>query len=271
MQPDGDAKYLTEPRPITPELARRHIAGETLLGTTLWSTGGKTRMLRWEADDAEAFERLRRCASKLSESGARPLIETSPSKHHPGGGHLYLTFTDMIDAAGGHATAEHWAPELCQAKEHWPNGGTRVRLPAGRYRRRDEHGDVDAWCEVWQPGGLHVMGEAAFNLLLTRQTPASWVTIKPPPPKAPRRALSPPADSPWLPPKRRLLKGERDRELTSYAAAMRCKCGMAEDEIFDELCRIRDELCEYVPDDPITDGSLRAKARSAARKFGCDG
>ncbi|HLJ68479.1 MAG TPA: hypothetical protein VKX16_14085, partial [Chloroflexota bacterium] len=272
LKPEGEAKYLTVPAPITTDLLKRHIAGEVMLGSTFKSADGKARSIRWEEDTPDGFARLCKAALKLEESGARPILERSPSKHHPGGGHLYLIFDARIDPAAGFATAMHWAPELSRVPEHWPNGSGRVRLPAGRYRRSDAHGYVDGWCEVWRPGGLHLTQDAAFNLLCERQTPAEWITVSPVPtrqdapiPIASRQRRD--SNGAWQRPDRFIPAGSRDNKLAQFACAMAAKAGMSGHEIFEELRWIRDELCEYVADDLITDASLRAKARSAVQKF----
>jgi hypothetical protein len=262
MQRTGP-KYTTVPGPVTPELVQRHLQGDVMLGSTLRHAGGKTRMLRWEADTPADARWLRAAAATLAASGARPLLEDSPSTHHPGGLHLMLIFDGLVHAGSARATAEHHAPALRDVKEKWPNGAARVRLPAGRYR----HGSVDAWCALWPVGGLKSSESAALELLQSHQTPATWVSVAPEPPPAPRpRSTAPPARG-WLRPTRPLLHGQRDRELTRYAAAMRTKHGMNEDEIVDELRCIVAECCQNVPEDPIREADLISKARSAVRKF----
>lgn len=202
-------------------------------------------------------------AADLAASSAKPILEDSPSLDHPGGLHLMLVFDSLVDVTSSQATAHHWAPELKKVKETWPNGGARVRLPAGRYRRKG----VDAWCAVWEVGGLKQTQGAALELLRTRQTSASWVTITLPASPSPRQRRAARSDTGWLPPARQISKGDGDTSLTRFAAAMAGKAGMSESEIVDELMRIRDECCEYVPGQAITDASLVSKARSAVQKF----
>jgi hypothetical protein len=270
MQPAGEDKYLTCKGAVTADLARRHIAGDILIGARLRHAGGMTRALIWEGETPEAFAQLRHGAAlKLAQSGALPILEDSPSLQHPGSGKLWLIFDGLVDARAALATALHHAPELAACTEHWPNGGKAVSLPGGFY----VHDGVDRWRAVWEPGGIHRTGPDAFALLVRCQTPAAWVTERrgsptveaSAPDRAPSKGHAPCA---WIPPTRSLQNGRRDGELTRYAMAMAGKCGMSEGEIFAELCRIRDELCEQVPDDPITDGALWDKARSAVRKDG---
>jgi hypothetical protein len=52
---------------------------------------------------------------------------------------------------------------------------------------------------------------------------------------------------------------------------MRCKHGMNEDEILEELRCIVAECCQDVPEDPIRDSFLVSKARSAVRKYPAGG
>jgi hypothetical protein len=270
MRPTGSAKYVTVKAPVTPELARRHIAGEVMVGANLKHAGGTTRGLCFDADTPEEKTKLVAAAIACRASGARPLLSDSPSIGHPGSMHLWLIYDQLVDAAAAFATAEKYAPELASFDERWPSN-RRVRLPAGYYRRPGAGG----WCAVWVPGGLHRTGAEAFALLCRELTPASWVpaswvTEKPPParPPAPQRPPSAAAAHAWRPPTRPILNGHRDNALTELAAAMVAKAGMAESEVFDELCRIRDELCESVPGDPIMDSSLLSKARRAVRKYG---
>ncbi len=256
-------KYTTVDGPITPDLAARHIRGEIMLGTSLRHIGGKTRMLRLETDEEEGRALLLDGALALQNASACPIFEDSPSIDHPGGAHLMLIFDSLVDAASARATLLHWAPMLKDVKESWPNGGARVRLPAGRYRRNG----ADAWCAVWQVGGVHRTQKAAFEWLLTCQTPASWVTVTPAPPPAfpPRPQLT--SSGGWIPPTRHIVKGDRDNKLRDFALAMHAKHGMAEEEIVAELTRIRDECCAFDPDDIITDACLIEKARRVARRF----
>jgi hypothetical protein len=269
LQPDGDDKYRTYAGAVTPDLALRHVAGEILIGARLWHAGGMTRALVWEGETPEEFAQLRHgAAPKLADSGARVILEGSPSVHHPGSGKLWLIFHSLVDAAAALATALHRAPELASCGEHWPTGGQAVSLPAGFYARDG----VACWRDIWEPGGIHRTGPKAFAFLEGRLTSASWVTIDAPAPtveaSAPDRPNGARSNGKWIPPTRPLGKGERDEELTRYAMAMAGKCGMSEEEIFEELRRIRDALCEDLPSDPITDGALRSKARSAIRKYG---
>ncbi|GAC1633635.1 MAG: hypothetical protein NVS4B2_19600 [Chloroflexota bacterium] len=177
MCPAGGDKYRTYPGRVTADLIREHMAGTKTIGTTLRHAGHMTRILKWEVDDASVAEKLRTAATKLACAGASPLLEDSPSVHHPGGLHLSLIFDALVDAGAAFATAEKWAPELRGIHERWPCR-KRVRLPGGYYQRPEAEG----WCNVWKPGGLHLHGAQAFELLVQSQTPAAWVTESPPAP-----------------------------------------------------------------------------------------
>lgn len=265
LQPTGKIKCINHSeQPLTPDLIKAMLAGECSPGTTLKYPGGKTRALCLDADDPERARILLDAALKLDGAGASPLLESSPSVHHPGSLHLWLVFDGLVHAAAAYATVIEIVPELRDWPERWPEKGTRVRLPGAYYRRPGAEG----WCQLWRPGGLHLSGERVFTLMLKAQTPASWVTASPPPAPEPVRRSTPArsTSSRWIPPTRPIQQSDQDTSLTGYAMKMADAFGMSEGAIYDELRRITDELCEQIPGDPILDSSLWAKARSAVKK-----
>jgi hypothetical protein len=173
MQPSGLNKYLTVQRPVTQELARKHILGEICLGASLVRVDGATHANCWDADDELGWEVLLAAADALYLSGAIPVLERSPSEDHFGGGHLWLFYDKAVDPGSAKATAVKHAPELAKIKETWPGGGKgSVRLPGGRYRR----GKVDEWPKVSHVAGPEVSGLEALRLISRSLTKASWVT-----------------------------------------------------------------------------------------------
>lgn len=200
MQPAGPRKYIELPNkyspgpaPVTGELLRKHLDGGITLGSYLRLQGGLTWAVCWDADDAQGWEDLVNAGYKLLRSGARPVVEVSPSRgKHAGGGHLWITFWRPVDPRAARATAEKVAPELA-GFEFWPQGGA-VRLLGGRYR----HGGTSAWCEAAALRGPDewVTGWDAAALAWSEETPSGWVTEPAPvqsaecPPPAALTALS---------------------------------------------------------------------------------
>jgi hypothetical protein len=217
MQRGGADKFKTYHYPVTPELIARHMAGDAVLGTTLRHSGGKTRAVGYDADGPEGFQTLRDAACMLQAAGARPVLEDSPSTEHPGGGKLWVIFDRSVSGAAALATIEHHAPDLCGWGERWPSSA-RVRLPGARYRRNG----VDAWCNVWSPGGVKLSGAEAFALLAERQTPPQWVTVAPPPPDPPRMRPSIAAgqEGPFYTTGAPIYEGDRETELGRVAGGM---------------------------------------------------
>lgn len=263
LLPTGEAKCIVHKGPVTLELVQRMMAGNYSPGTRLGYPNGMTRALCLDADTLENKQTLIDAASKLDSAGASPLLESSPSIHHPDNVHLWIIFDELVNAAAAWATIEAIVPELKDWPERWPGTGKRVRLPGAYYRRPG----AAAWCQLWRPGGMHVSSDRAWALMLKEQTPACWVTASPPPVPEPVRRSTPArsTSSRWIPPTRPIQQGEQDTSLAPYAMAMAGK-GMSEGDIFTELRRIVDELCEQIPGDPILDSSLWAKARSAVKK-----
>jgi len=266
LLPTGMDKCTSHKEPVTRDHIHAMLAGTYSPGTTLRYPNGMTRALCLDADNSETKQVLVDAACKLNAAGASPLLESSPSIHHPDNVHLWIIFDQLVNAASAWATVIEVVPELSSWPERWPEKGTSIRLPGAYYRRPG----VAGWCQLWRPGGMHRTEGAAFSLLLDSQTPACWVTASPSPVAEPvrRSALPRSTSSRWIPPTRPIQQGEQDTSLARYAMKMADTFGMSESDIYDELRRIADELCEQVPGDPLLDSSLWSKARSAVRKAG---
>ncbi len=186
MQADGPRKYVERPNekypdsaPVTEHLIRRHLEGSITLGAYLLHTNGLTWAVCWDADNEARWEALLRAGRELLASGAKPIIERSPTKEeHAGGGHLWIILTRPADPRAARATAEKHAPELRDFREFWPGCGG-VRLLGGHYR----YGETNAWCEAaaMRRSEERLAGVDAAGLALTEETPSDWVTEPAPP------------------------------------------------------------------------------------------
>ncbi len=213
MQPSGPRKYawqkddLGDDAPLTPDLLAAHLAGARTLGSELrWivGTGTDRRIvtysLGFDADNAEDLAGLIASAAHLHASGARPVLERSPSVAHAGGGRLWLWFAAAVDPGAAWATAVRHAPALAAVRECWPSWqvgpddrGQAVRLPAGVYQRDGVRAPIPH--APWEPTGLiWRTGRAAAALLLTEVTPAAWITepVPHPAPASDRPAMTAP-------------------------------------------------------------------------------
>lgn len=184
MQPAGATRYQTVASAITPALAAEHLAGRRCLGGSLKHADGTARALCFDGDDAAQAAILKQSAVALAVAGAHPVLVGSPSVTHPGGGHLWIVFDQCVNAAAALATIYHHAPELREIGEYWPRPSwAAVRLPGAYYKRPEAEG----WCDLWAPGGVHRTGQDAVEFLMSRQTPAAWVTESPEEPPEPPR------------------------------------------------------------------------------------
>jgi len=211
MEPSGPRKYAWQKDaagqdlPLTRDLLAAHLAGMRTLGSELrWIVGTGARrhavtyLLGWDADNAADLAALIACAAGLHASGARPILERSPSATHAGGGRLWLFFAAAVDPGAAWATATKHAPHLATIRECWPSWqvgpddrGQAVRLPAGVYQRDAVRAPIPH--APWEPTGLvWRTGRAAAALLLTEATPAAWVTEPAPAPPPERHPTPPP-------------------------------------------------------------------------------
>lgn len=124
-------KYITVHRPLTLADMRSHLQGRRTLGANLQHQDGTTRALCFDADDAHTWQRLQDTAMSLENQGYKPLLEPSPAQR---GGHLWLIFSERVNAAAAYGQVVTVAPQLNEVPEYWPGrGNQKVRLPAGRY------------------------------------------------------------------------------------------------------------------------------------------
>lgn len=129
--PDILKKYVTVHR--TPTLAdmQKHLQGSKTLGATLQHQDGTTRALCFDADDPHTWQRLQDGAISLAGLGYKPLLEPSPAQR---GGHLWLIFSERVNADAARSQVVTTAPALGKIGEYWPSrGNQKVRLPAGKY------------------------------------------------------------------------------------------------------------------------------------------
>src|SRR6266516_1819240 len=129
--PDISKKYVTVHRRLTLEDLRKHVQGSKTLGATLQHQDGTTRALCFDADDPHTWQSLQDTAISLEALGYKPLLEPSPAQR---GGHLWLIFSERVNAHAARSQVVTIAPGLRQVGEYWPSrGNQKVRLPAGKY------------------------------------------------------------------------------------------------------------------------------------------
>ena len=129
--PNIPKKYVTVHRPLTLEDMRKHLQGRKTLGATLQHQDCTTRALCFDADDPHTWQSLEDAAIALEDIGYKPLLEPSPAQR---GGHLWLIFSERVNADAARSQVVTIAPGLRQVGEYWPSrGNQKVRLPAGKY------------------------------------------------------------------------------------------------------------------------------------------
>ncbi|HEV2579606.1 MAG TPA: hypothetical protein VGT44_02040, partial [Ktedonobacteraceae bacterium] len=180
MSSRGPKKYYDVHRALNEQDARAHLAGRVTKGATLRHPAGMTRALCYDADTPDDWLRLVEAAWQLAEHGYRPLLEVSPAQddRHAGGGHLWIIYTALVNAAWAQRQVVQIAPALHALHENWPNtSGNKVRLPGGRYVRPE----VRAWCRLYDAQGTRLSsdGPGAARVLLDWQTPAELVPAFP--------------------------------------------------------------------------------------------
>ncbi len=184
MSREGEKKYYpVEPRRLL-KLADLvdHLRGGRARGA-LCLHGELTRALVFDGDNDADWQRLYDGAFQLVEASYVPLLEQSPAGgHKPGevGGHLWLIFDTLVNAAAAREAVLQIAPGLREIGEYWPKlGGGRVRLPGGRYARTGSHAprQVVAWCPLVNvaTGETSRDGLSSARLLLGSLTPATIV------------------------------------------------------------------------------------------------
>jgi hypothetical protein len=169
-------KYLEVKRPFALRDAQAHLKGWQTKGAYLRRPDGLTRALCYDADTRDDWECLLDAARLLAEEGYLPIVEDSPARGGTHiGGHLWIIYTGLVNAAAAHHHALQVAPMLQQIKEAWPGaGGNKVRLPGGKYVKP---GGFAIWCKLHDAHGGRIAddGLSAARVLLTYQTPAELV------------------------------------------------------------------------------------------------
>ena len=205
MSKTGPAKYYTVHRPLTLEDMIAHLQGKKTVGALLHHPDGKARALCYDADEEEGWQHLKDAARLLPYGDYCPLLEVSPAGR---GGHLWIIYSDLVDAKSAHRHLLQYAPMLSQMKEAWPGPGpNKVRLPGGRYVSPK----VSAWCTLtdWHGALLAPQGQAA-QLLLDAQVPADLVPEYPPEPEPPSTPKKQPQEQDAVPPTLTPNQTERD-------------------------------------------------------------
>ncbi len=190
-------KYTTIHRSLTTCDIEGHLVGSKTVGATLHHIDGTTRALCFDTDDnptdSVTWQQLRGEAALLVARGYKLLLEPSPADR---GGHLWLIFSERVNARAAYHAVCEIVPTLKGIVEYWPGRGKqKVRLPAGRYvtpavsawtQIQDVHGNIITTCD-----------------LLDQQTPASLIP-----------ALAPDEDKPELE-RTRSYAEEEDHEATA--------------------------------------------------------
>lgn len=167
MSARGPAKYYEVKRAFSLADARAHLAGTKTKGAMLRRSDGMTRALCYDADTDDNWQRLREAAHLLARAGYIPLVEDSPAGR---GGHLWIIFTDLVNAQHAHRHVREIAPMLQDIKEFWPSlGNHKVRLPGGKYVKPG----FSQQCKLYDAIGALVAEtrQDAARALLSMQTP----------------------------------------------------------------------------------------------------
>ena len=185
MSRAGEKKYYQVNRPLQLSDLVEHLKGGQARGALCSYQDGRTRALCFDADDPETWEKLKQEARQLAQAGYNTILEESPAER---GGHLWIIYTDKVNAAAARAAVCELAPELEEITEYWPapaNAHTwnRVRLPGAFYARYGCYVEqpVKAWCNLLNAatGKTASNGMRAATLLLASLTPAALVPALP--------------------------------------------------------------------------------------------
>jgi hypothetical protein len=119
----------------------------------------------------------RRPARFLAYGDYIALLEPSPVGR---GGHLWVLYSDLVQARDAQRHVCQYAPMLGKVKEYWPGSPNKIRLPGGKYVKPG----FAAWCKLYDAYSkpLASNGTEAAQVLLTSQNPASMVPEYPPDP-----------------------------------------------------------------------------------------
>jgi hypothetical protein len=174
MNRRGENKYRSIPGRLTLDEALEHLQGKETYGAFCSRADGLTRSKCWDVDSPDEWVALQSYAQALVEARYFPILEESPAGR---GGHLWIIFDELVDAAAASAAIHAIVPALADIKEYWPapehGKGNRVRLPAGKYLRTG----INEWCKLISvvDGEISTNGDEAAQLLITHQTPASII------------------------------------------------------------------------------------------------
>jgi len=185
MSRTGQKKYYTVHRRLNLDDLLDHFRGGQARGGLCSRVDGKTRGLCFDADNQDDWELLLRAARALVAVGYLAILEESPAGR---GGHLWIIYTDLVDAIAARRYVYELVPELQDLEEYWPGpqdaaSWNRVRLPGGKYVRYGKYVEtpVKAWCKLISvaDGETSQDGRAAAALLLSHQTPVDLVPTYP--------------------------------------------------------------------------------------------
>ena len=165
-------KYVTVHRRLTLQDMRDHLQGRKTLGATLQHQDGTTRALCYDADHESAWQQLQSSAGVLIAEGYKPLLEPSPVGR---GGHLWLIFSDRVNASAAYQQVCELAPILKEISEYWPGrGAQKVRLPAGKYVTPA----FSNWTRLYDADRNEII-KIRSDFLFAHQTPADLIPPQP--------------------------------------------------------------------------------------------
>ena len=171
MPGENGKKYTTVHRALNLTDMQLHLRGTKTLGGRLTHQDATTRALCFDADDPKSLQNVKNAAAVLIAYGYKPLIEPSPAGR---GGHLWLIFSDRVNARRAYHEVCELAPDLQEVTEHWPNrGNQKVRLPAGKYVTPTH----SSWTHLTDAKNntLATTGAEAAAILLSNLTPAGVI------------------------------------------------------------------------------------------------
>ncbi len=178
MSSRGPKKYYEVHRSLSTQDTHDHLTGRKTKGGVVRRSNGMTRALAYDADANEDWETLKTAARFLTYGDYVALLEPSPVGR---GGHLWVLYSDLVQAQDAQRHLRQYAPMLSKVKESWPGSPNKVRLPGGKYVKPG----FAAWCKLSDAYGkpLASNGTEAAQVLLTSQNQASMVPEYPPDPE----------------------------------------------------------------------------------------
>jgi hypothetical protein len=146
MSARGPKKYYDVHRPLEAKDACAHLQGWKTKGGWIRRPDGMTRALAYDADTEEGWEELKTAARFLTYGDYVTLLEPSPVGR---GGHLWILYSDLVQARDAQRHVCQYAPMLSKVKEYWPGSPNKVRLPSGKYVKPG----FAAWCKLYDAYG----------------------------------------------------------------------------------------------------------------------